>query len=75
MKGNRKKQQKMQRYILFTLLSFGAILLLSPIWWMASTSLKSMSEIMQYPPTFWQMNFTSRTIYIHGKQLILLAIR
>lgn len=57
MKGNRKKQQKMQRYILFTLLSFGAILLLSPIWWMASTSLKSMSEIMQYPPTFWPDEF------------------
>lgn len=41
------------RAIIFVILVAGAIILLSPIWWMIITSFKSMSEIMQYPPTFW----------------------
>ena len=47
------KRVDFRKVILFSLLSLGALLLLSPIWWMASTSLKSMQEIMRFPPTFW----------------------
>ncbi|MBM7692568.1 multiple sugar transport system permease protein [Peribacillus deserti] len=37
--------------ILFFLLA-GSIALLTPLWWMISTSLKSPEEIAQFPPTF-----------------------
>lgn len=37
---------------IFVILLLGAVVLLSPIWWMISTSFKSMGEIMQFPPTF-----------------------
>lgn len=41
------------RILLFLVLSAGALIILSPIWWMFATSLKSMNEIMQFPPTFF----------------------
>lgn len=37
----------------FILLAIGSLLILSPVWWMFSTSLKTMAEVMQYPPTFF----------------------
>ncbi|MFP7255989.1 carbohydrate ABC transporter permease [Terribacillus goriensis] len=39
------------RSLNWVLLVVGSLFLLSPIWWMVSTSLKPMEEIMQFPPT------------------------
>ncbi|SEJ51740.1 carbohydrate ABC transporter membrane protein 2, CUT1 family [Bhargavaea ginsengi] len=37
----------------WVLLAAGSILMLSPLWWMLVTSVKTMQEVMTYPPTFW----------------------
>lgn len=39
------------RWLVTLLLMGGAVVILSPVWWMVSTSLKSMQEIYRYPPT------------------------
>jgi multiple sugar transport system permease protein len=39
------------RWLVTLLLVGGAVVILSPVWWMVSTSLKSMQEIYRYPPT------------------------
>lgn len=49
---SRKKLEFRKKAIVSALLLLGALILLSPVWWMVSTSLKSMEEIMQFPPTF-----------------------
>lgn len=48
--GNRKKMLKL---INFVLLAAGSLMILSPLWWMLSTSLKTMAEVMSFPPTFF----------------------
>ncbi|MCT4782610.1 MULTISPECIES: carbohydrate ABC transporter permease [Exiguobacterium] len=46
--------------VVFLLLCLGSVLILLPLWWMISTSLKPMAEILQFPPTFfpddWQFS-------------------
>jgi multiple sugar transport system permease protein len=37
----------------FILLTAGSLLILSPLWWMLSTALKTMQEVMTYPPSFF----------------------
>ena len=37
----------------WVLLAAGSVLMLSPLWWMLVTSVKTMQEVMTYPPTFW----------------------
>ncbi|MDN7242095.1 carbohydrate ABC transporter permease [Planococcus sp. N028] len=49
-RGNRKS---ILVIINFVLLAAGGLLILSPLWWMVSTSLKTMEEVMSFPPTFW----------------------
>ncbi|MBT2756245.1 carbohydrate ABC transporter permease [Mesobacillus foraminis] len=39
------------------LLLLGSIVVLAPLWWMISTSLKSPEEIAQYPPTLIPIDF------------------
>lgn len=51
--ANAKRRKRTSRIIIFSILTLGAIILLSPIWWMFITSFKSMEEILTYPPTFW----------------------
>ncbi|AEE97212.1 carbohydrate ABC transporter permease [Mahella australiensis] len=51
--ASRHAQQVRSRIIVSAILLAGSIILLMPLWWMVSTSLKSMDEIMQYPPTFY----------------------
>ena len=46
-------KRKLLSLVNFILLAAGSLLILSPIWWMISTSLKSMAEVMTYPPTFY----------------------
>lgn len=45
-------KRRMVKTIVAIILILGSLLILSPIWWMIATSLKSMEEIMTYPPTF-----------------------
>lgn len=52
-KKSMKTRSRFQKVLTFGILTAGAIILLSPIWWMVITSFKSMGEIMTYPPTFW----------------------
>jgi multiple sugar transport system permease protein len=37
----------------WVLLAAGSILMLSPLWWMLITSVKTMQDVMTYPPSFW----------------------
>lgn len=61
MKDNQKKKyyessknrKNTLRIFNFILLAIGSLLILSPVWWMISTSLKTMAEVMQYPPSFF----------------------
>ncbi len=49
-RGNRNN---MWRLFNFVLLAAGSLLILSPLWWMFATSLKTMGEVMSYPPSFF----------------------
>lgn len=51
--ASRRAQKLRAKVIVGIILFSGSIILLMPLWWMVSTSLKSMEEIMQYPPTFY----------------------
>ncbi|GGH84788.1 multiple sugar transport system permease protein [Pullulanibacillus pueri] len=48
-----KVKKRIKQTIILIVLILGAILILSPVWWMLATSFKSMTEAMQYPPTLW----------------------
>jgi len=50
---HRGNQKNLLRLINFILLAAGSLLILSPLWWMISTSLKTMAEVMSFPPTFF----------------------
>jgi len=44
------------------LVTFGALLSLFPLYWLATSAFKVHSEIVAMPPTFWPQNFTLRNI-------------
>ncbi|WP_231877285.1 carbohydrate ABC transporter permease [Bhargavaea cecembensis] len=48
-----KGRRQALNIINWVLLAAGSILMLSPLWWMLVTSVKTMQEVMTYPPTFW----------------------
>lgn len=50
---HRGNQNNMWRILNFVLLAAGSLLILSPLWWMFATSLKTMAEVMSYPPSFF----------------------
>lgn len=52
-----KKRLSPRQIIIFIVLALGSVLFLLPLWWMIATSLKSMQEIAQYPPTFIPQEF------------------
>jgi multiple sugar transport system permease protein len=53
-----KKFRENVRLTFVTLLLLaGSTLILMPLWWMISTSLKSPAEIAQYPPTFFPKEY------------------
>src|SRR3954465_9683424 len=54
--SRRTKQRIGQTIFLLVLICFSIILLL-PLWWMISTSLKSLTEIMSFPPTWIPKSF------------------
>ncbi|MFD1861566.1 carbohydrate ABC transporter permease [Planococcus chinensis] len=49
-RGNRKNFLVIFNFIL---LAIGSLLILSPLWWMFATSLKTMAEVMSFPPSFF----------------------
>ncbi|OCA85663.1 sugar ABC transporter ATP-binding protein [Bacillus sp. FJAT-27225] len=53
----RKFKEKVKSWAITIVLIAGSLILLSPLWWMISTSLKSPAEIAQYPPTFIPKEF------------------
>ena len=52
-----KKKLNIKNLFVFVILLLGSVLLLIPLWWMISTSLKSPQEILQYPPSFFPKAF------------------
>jgi multiple sugar transport system permease protein len=54
---NKKFKFSIKNSVVFFILLLGSVVLLTPLWWMISTSLKSPQEILQYPPTFLPMHF------------------
>jgi multiple sugar transport system permease protein len=57
----KKFKENVRLTIVTLLLIAGSTLILMPLWWMISTSLKSPAEIAQYPPTFFpeKLNFSN----------------
>lgn len=47
-----KVRKRISKTIITIILILGSVIVLSPVWWMFATSVKSMGEIMQFPPTF-----------------------
>jgi multiple sugar transport system permease protein len=56
-RANQNKRLDVKKSMVFLILLLGSIVLLTPLWWMISTSLKSPQEIMQYPPSFFPKGF------------------
>ncbi|AQQ54968.1 carbohydrate ABC transporter permease [Planococcus lenghuensis] len=63
---NENNRKQLLRWFNFILLTAGSLLFLSPLWWMISTSLKSMVEIMTPPtsllPQDWLWSNYARTL-------------
>ncbi|MFL6557741.1 MAG: carbohydrate ABC transporter permease [Bacillus sp. (in: firmicutes)] len=57
LKIQHKKEWNIKNLVVFLILLLGSIVLLTPLWWMISTSLKSPQEILQYPPSFFPKHF------------------
>jgi multiple sugar transport system permease protein len=49
---SRKTKQLIVKIVLTIVLIGLSVIILAPFWWMIATSLKSLKEIMQYPPTW-----------------------
>jgi multiple sugar transport system permease protein len=54
----RRRRTPWERYALWVLLGLGAVFMLGPFYWMAITSLKTQSEALAFPPTWWPQNPT-----------------
>jgi multiple sugar transport system permease protein len=54
---SRRLRKRILQTVVTIILICGSLLFLSPLWWMFATSVKSMKEIMQYPPTWWPGEF------------------
>ncbi|MBS4205194.1 carbohydrate ABC transporter permease [Lederbergia citrea] len=54
---NAKNRKRVLQIFVTTILILGSLLILSPVWWMISTSLKDMKEVMTYPPTLIPKEF------------------
>lgn len=54
---SRKRQKKIGKFITYFLLILISVVLMTPLVWMVSTSLKPMEEIVQFPPTLFPETF------------------
>ncbi|SDM28976.1 carbohydrate ABC transporter permease [Sediminibacillus halophilus] len=52
-----KKKRMTKKTLIYLILIGGSLIILSPVWWMIATSLKTPQEIAQYPPSFWPDSF------------------
>lgn len=63
---SKKKQENIKKYLVYLLLLVISLVLLAPLWWMVSTSLKPMQEVVKYPPSFipetWEWSNYLKTI-------------
>jgi multiple sugar transport system permease protein len=50
--ASKKHRTRMLKLLAYLVLGFGAITTFLPFYWMVNTSLKSVAEIMRFPPTF-----------------------
>ncbi|WP_313996612.1 carbohydrate ABC transporter permease [uncultured Paenibacillus sp.] len=55
--ADRRVRERIRKATVLLVLVAGSLILLSPVWWMFATSVKSMQEIAQYPPTFVPKQF------------------
>lgn len=55
--ADRRVRERIRKLAVLLVLVAGSLILLSPVWWMFATSVKSMQEIAQYPPTFVPKQF------------------
>lgn len=53
----RKFKRNTKKAIILAILIVGSLVLLTPLWWMVSTSLKTPAEIAQHPPSFIPKSF------------------
>lgn len=58
-----KVRRLLGNFVIYTLLSIGAVVMLMPFAWMVSTSFKTRSEVEKWPPIWTSKNF-SRTWYV-----------
>lgn len=56
--GDRRWYSRLERYLLWLLLTIGAVAVVGPLYWMLVTSFKIRQEVLQYPPTWWPEVFT-----------------
>jgi len=56
--GDRPWYRGVERYLLWLLLTVGAVAMVGPFYWMLVTSLKIRQEIQAYPPTWWPETVT-----------------
>lgn len=54
---SRKRKERIKKLIIVLLLISGSMVILVPFWWMISISLKSMPEVMAYPPTWFPKKY------------------
>ena len=49
---------RLEKYLLWLLLTIGSIAVVGPFYWMLITSWKIQQEVLRYPPTWWPERFT-----------------
>jgi multiple sugar transport system permease protein len=54
---SRRTKQLAAKWIVTIILLVGSFMFLMPFWWMIQTSLKSLNEVVQYPPTWFPKKF------------------
>ena len=54
---SQRTRERIRKTLIFILLIAGSASFLMPLWWMLQTSLKSLEEIVQYPPTWFPEKF------------------
>src|SRR5579884_4229929 len=52
LRGHLALRRRMHRALIYLILSVGAVVLLFPLYWLVSTSLKATNEINVFPPTW-----------------------
>jgi multiple sugar transport system permease protein len=50
---SRTLQRRLGHTLVYLLLLLGAVVIMTPLWWMLTTAIKQPSEVFSFPPTFW----------------------